>query len=73
MNPRQREEIKQKMTKDSVTIGGSNNAFSTATTSGKFFYDKDSANRQQNTNLQYKFMPEVNALKSSYPQMDGRF
>jgi hypothetical protein len=29
------------MVKDSVTIGGSNNAFSTDTTSGKFFYNKD--------------------------------
>jgi len=73
MNPRQREEIKQKMVKDSVTIGGSNGAFSSNTTSGKFFYDKDAANRQQNTNLAYKFMPDVNALKSSYPQMGGSF
>lgn len=41
INLAQREEIKQRMTKDSVGIGGSNNTFSTATTSGKFFYDKD--------------------------------
>jgi hypothetical protein len=61
------------MTKDSVNIGGTNNNFGSSTTSGSFFYNKDSANRMANTNEQYKFMPDVNALKSSYPQMDGRF
>ena len=45
--------------------------FNVATTSGSFFYNKDAANRNLNSNDQYKFMPNVNALKSNYPQMGG--
>lgn len=41
------------------------------TTSGTYFYNKDETNRHLNSNEQYKFMPNVNALKSHYPQMGG--
>jgi len=58
---------KSKMNGDSVHIGGTNARFTNMTTSGSFFYNKDASNRHLNTNEQYKFMPNVNALKSHYP------
>ena len=58
---------KSKMQGDSVHIGGNNARFSQMTTSGTYFYNKDASNRHLNTNEQYKFMPNVNALKSHYP------
>jgi len=60
-----------KMQGDSVHIGGTNANFNNMTTSGSFFYNKDNANRHLNTNEQYKFMPNVNAFKSHYPQSGG--
>lgn len=60
-----------KMQGDSVHIGGANNSLNTMTTSGTFFYNKDGANRNLNSNEQYKFMPNINALKSHYPQTGG--
>ena len=61
------------MCSDSIVIGGANRNLSKDTTSGAFFYNKDSANRRSNSNVQYTFMPNINALKSHYPQMDGAF
>lgn len=61
------------MCSDSIIIGGTNRNLSKDTTSGAFFYDKDNANRRSNSNVQYTFMPNINALKSHYPQMNGQF
>jgi hypothetical protein len=66
----ERDEIRTRMCGDSVTIGGPVRDLAKQTTSANYFYNKDGMSRRSNSNVQYTFMPNINALKSHYPQMD---
>jgi len=47
----EREEIKERMCGDSVTIGGPVRGLAKETTSANYFYNKDGASRRSNSNV----------------------